>query len=114
MLLGDRYRLGERVATGGMGAVWRGTDVLLEREVAVKVLLPSLVADPEFTARFRAEARMLAALRHPGVVPVHDVGQAALDDGSQVDYLVMRLNDAHPWWIAEEAHCPRRSWSCGG
>ncbi|MEU8425526.1 protein kinase [Micromonospora sp. NPDC048835] len=96
VLLDDRYRLGERVATGGMGAVWRGTDVLLEREVAVKVLLPSLVADPEFTARFRAEARMLAALRHPGVVPVHDVGQAVLDDGSQVDYLVMEYVDGEP------------------
>lgn len=96
VLLGDRYRLGERVATGGMGAVWRGTDVLLEREVAVKVLLPSLVADPEFTARFRAEARMLAALRHPGVVPVHDVGQATLDDGSQVDYLVMEYVEGEP------------------
>ncbi|MET7961782.1 protein kinase [Micromonospora zamorensis] len=96
VLLGDRYRLGERVATGGMGAVWRGTDVLLEREVAVKVLLPSLVADPEFTARFRAEARMLAALRHPGVVPVHDVGQAALADGSRVDYLVMEYVEGEP------------------
>ena len=96
VLLGDRYRLGERVATGGMGAVWRGTDVLLEREVAVKVLLPSLVTDPEFTARFRAEARMLAALRHPGVVPVHDVGQAALADGSRVDYLVMEYVEGEP------------------
>lgn len=96
VLLGDRYRLGERVATGGMGAVWRGTDVLLEREVAVKVLLPSLVADPEFTARFRAEARMLAALRHPGVVAVHDVGQAELADGSRVDYLVMEYVEGEP------------------
>ncbi|WP_234591540.1 serine/threonine-protein kinase, partial [Micromonospora sp. MH99] len=96
VLLGDRYRLGERVATGGMGAVWRGTDVLLEREVAVKVLLPSLVADAEFTARFRAEARMLAALRHPGVVAVHDVGQAALADGSRVDYLVMEYVEGEP------------------
>ncbi|MFI7605022.1 protein kinase [Micromonospora sp. NPDC049366] len=101
VLLGDRYRLGERVATGGMGAVWRGTDVLLEREVAVKVLLPSLVADPEFTTRFRAEARMLAALRHPGVVAVHDVGQAVLADGSRVDYLVMEYVDGEPLagWI---------------
>ncbi|WP_406078806.1 protein kinase domain-containing protein [Micromonospora sp. NBC_00858] len=96
VLLGDRYRLGERVATGGMGAVWRGTDVMLEREVAVKVLLPSLVADPEFTARFRAEARMLAALRHPGVVAVHDVGQTALADGSRVDYLVMEYVEGEP------------------
>ncbi|MFC8300032.1 protein kinase [Micromonospora orduensis] len=96
VLLDDRYRLGERVATGGMGAVWRGTDVLLEREVAVKVLLPSLVADAEFTARFRAEARMLAALRHPGVVAVHDVGQAGLADGSRVDYLVMEYVEGEP------------------
>ncbi|GAA2185076.1 serine/threonine-protein kinase [Micromonospora lupini] len=96
VLLDDRYRLGDRVATGGMGAVWRGTDVLLEREVAVKVLLPSLVADAEFTARFRAEARMLAALRHPGVVAVHDVGQAALADGSRVDYLVMEYVEGEP------------------
>ncbi|MEV1158325.1 protein kinase [Micromonospora chokoriensis] len=96
VLLGDRYRLGERVATGGMGAVWRGTDVLLEREVAVKVLLPSLVTDQEFTARFRAEARMLAALRHPGVVPVHDVGQAVLADDSRVDYLVMEYVEGEP------------------
>ncbi|MFG1871037.1 serine/threonine-protein kinase [Micromonospora arborensis] len=96
VLLGDRYRLSERVATGGMGAVWRGTDVLLEREVAVKVLLPSLVADQEFTARFRAEARMLAALRHPGVVAVHDVGQAVLADGGQVDYLVMEYVEGEP------------------
>ncbi|PZG07515.1 serine/threonine protein kinase, partial [Micromonospora craterilacus] len=96
VVLSERYRLGERVATGGMGAVWRGTDLLLDREVAVKVLLPGLTADPEFTTRFRAEARMLAALRHPGVVAVHDVGRAALADGSHVDYLVMEYVDGEP------------------
>ncbi|MGK5742001.1 protein kinase domain-containing protein [Micromonospora sp. URMC 103] len=101
VVLSDRYRLGERVATGGMGAVWKCTDLLLEREVAVKVLLPTLVADPEFTTRFRAEARMLAALRHPGVVAVHDVGQATLADGTRVDYLVMEYVDGEPLvsWI---------------
>ncbi|MFI7523676.1 serine/threonine-protein kinase [Micromonospora globbae] len=96
VVLSDRYRLGDRVATGGMGAVWRCTDLLLEREVAVKVLLPTLVADQDFTTRFRAEARMLAALRHPGVVAVHDVGQATLADGSRVDYLVMEFVDGQP------------------
>lgn len=93
MVLNGRYRLDERVATGGMGAVWRGTDTLLDREVAVKVLLPSLGDDPEFTTRFQAEARMMAALRHPGIVAVHDVGQAVLDDGSRVSYLVMEYVD---------------------
>ncbi|GIJ25439.1 hypothetical protein Vqi01_06010 [Micromonospora qiuiae] len=96
VVLSERYRLSERVATGGMGAVWRGTDLLLGREVAVKVLLSALSADPEFTTRFRAEARMLAALRHPGVVAVHDVGQATLADGSQVDYLVMEYVEGEP------------------
>ncbi|MCI4061890.1 serine/threonine protein kinase [Micromonospora sp. R77] len=96
VLLHDRYLLGERIATGGMGAVWRCTDTLLDRPVAVKVLLPALVADPEFTTRFRAEARMLAALRHPGIVQVHDVGSATLPDGSRVSYLVMEYVDGEP------------------
>ncbi|MFI7427242.1 protein kinase [Micromonospora sp. NPDC049836] len=101
VMLSERYRLSERIATGGMGAVWRCTDTLLGREVAVKVLLPSLVADPEFTTRFRAEARMLAAVRHPGIVQVHDFGSAALADGSQVSYLVMEYVDGEPLvtWI---------------
>ncbi|SCE89070.1 serine/threonine protein kinase [Micromonospora viridifaciens] len=100
-MLSDRYRLGERIATGGMGAVWKCTDTLLGREVAVKVLLPSLVADPEFTTRFHAEARMLAALRHPGIVQVHDFGAATLADGSQVSFLVMEYVDGEPLvtWI---------------
>ncbi|SBT48700.1 Serine/threonine protein kinase [Micromonospora narathiwatensis] len=101
MVLSDRYLLSERIATGGMGAVWKCTDTLLGREVAVKVLLPSLVADPEFTTRFHAEARMMAALRHPGIVQVHDFGSATLPDDSQVSYLVMEYVDGEPLvtWI---------------
>ncbi|MFC4145847.1 protein kinase [Micromonospora mangrovi] len=96
LLLGNRYLLTDRIATGGMGAVWRCTDTLLARPIAVKVLLPALVADPEFTTRFGAEARMLAALRHPGIVQVHDVGTATLPDGSRVSYLVMEYVDGEP------------------
>ena len=68
VVLSGRYRLDERVATGGMGDVWRASDLVLGRQVAVKVLLPALVSDPDFIARFRAEARIMAALRHPGIV----------------------------------------------
>ncbi|MEN3614616.1 protein kinase [Plantactinospora sp. ZYX-F-223] len=95
VLLSGRYRLDERVATGGMGDVWRGTDVVLGRRVAVKVLLPSLLSDPDFIARFRAEARMLATLHHPGIVQVFDYGEDELPSG-RTDYLVMEYVDGEP------------------
>lgn len=94
--LDDRYRLEERVATGGMGDVWRATDLSLGRVVAVKVLLPSLSADPGFGARFLAESRMLAAVRHPGVVQVYDRGDCELAEGGRATYLVMEFVDGEP------------------
>ncbi|MGN9906858.1 protein kinase domain-containing protein [Phytohabitans sp. LJ34] len=94
--LDDRYRLEERVATGGMGDVWRATDLTLGRTVAVKVLLPSLSADAGFGARFLAESRMLAAVRHPGVVQVYDRGDCALPEGGRATYLVMEFVDGEP------------------
>lgn len=94
--LDDRYRLEERVATGGMGDVWRATDLTLGRTVAVKVLLPSLSADAGFGARFLAESRMLAAVRHPGVVQVYDRGDCPLPEGGRATYLVMEFVDGEP------------------
>jgi serine/threonine-protein kinase len=94
--LDDRYRLEERVATGGMGDVWRATDLTLGRTVAVKVLLPSLSADPGFAARFLAESRILAAVRHPGVVQVYDRGDCELPEGGRATYLVMEFVDGEP------------------
>ncbi|MFG1779881.1 protein kinase [Micromonospora sp. NPDC049051] len=96
VVLSGRYRLDERVATGGMGDVWRGKDLVLGRQVAVKVLLPALVSDPDFIARFRAEARIMAALRHPGIVQVFDCGEDDLPDGSRADYLVMEFVTGQP------------------
>ncbi|WBB68982.1 serine/threonine-protein kinase [Micromonospora sp. WMMD812] len=96
VVLSGRYRLDDRVATGGMGDVWRGTDLVLGRQVAVKVLLPALVSDPDFIARFRAEARIMAALRHPGIVQVFDCGEDDLPDGDRADYLVMEFVDGEP------------------
>jgi serine/threonine protein kinase len=74
-LLGDRYRLGERIARGGMGSVYRAVDGNLGREVAVKVLRRELADDPTFLERFRREARAAAALSHPGVAGVYDYGE---------------------------------------
>ncbi|SCF10989.1 serine/threonine protein kinase [Micromonospora coriariae] len=96
VVLSGRYRLDERVATGGMGEVWRASDLVLGRQVAVKVLLPALVSDPDFIARFRAEARIMAALRHPGIVQVYDCGEDDLPDGGRADYLVMEFVDGEP------------------
>ena len=69
-----RYELLEEIGRGGMGIVFRGRDTALNREVAIKVTAWSLAADAE---RLRREARTLAALEHPGIVPVHDVGEVA-------------------------------------
>lgn len=84
--LGGRYLLVNLIARGGMGEVWSAQDVVLDRRVAVKVLLPNLATDPGFTARFRAEARAMAALSHPGIIEIYDYGQA---DG--LAFLVMQF-----------------------
>jgi len=73
-MLGGRYRLEERIASGGMGDVWRCVDDVLGRTVAVKILLPSLLEEAGFTERFRVEARTMATINHPGVVDIYDYG----------------------------------------
>lgn len=72
--LSNRYRMIARVAGGGMGEVYRGHDLLLDRTVAVKVLQRDLAGDPELVSRFKAEARAAARLTHPNVVAVYDWG----------------------------------------
>ncbi len=71
-----RYRLLARIGGGGMGVVWKALDPGLGRVVAVKVLRNDAPGGPAALARFEREARLCAALRHPGIVPVHDVGEA--------------------------------------
>lgn len=85
-LLNDRYRLTEHIGVGGSADVWRATDELLNREVAVKVLRE--VADPTQRARFIEEAQTLASFNHPGLVVVLDAG--ILDERP---FLVMTLAD---------------------
>ena len=86
LTLAGRYRLDGHIAGGGMGDVWRGTDEVLGRTIAVKILLPTLVAEPGFAQRFRDEARTMATINHPGVVNVYDYGA---DQG--VTYLIMEF-----------------------
>src|SRR3979490_2290634 len=75
-LVGTHYRLLERIARGGMGVVYAAEDQNLQRRVALKVLdVPGI--DGDLANRLLREARVLAALEHPGIVPVHDVGTLA-------------------------------------
>ncbi|OOL29980.1 protein kinase, partial [Rhodococcus rhodochrous] len=85
-VLERRYRVEAPIARGGMSTVYRGTDLRLDRPVAVKVMDPQFAADPQFLARFEFEARSVARLTHPGLVAVYDQGQ----DGDHV-FLVMEL-----------------------
>ncbi|MFC4069137.1 serine/threonine-protein kinase [Actinoplanes subglobosus] len=95
-VLNGRYRLTQRIAAGGMGEVWRGEDLLLQRDIAVKVLLPALMSDADFITRFRSEARMMAALRHPGIVQVYDYGENAQVGAHRLDFLVMEYIEGTP------------------
>ncbi len=91
-LLDDRYRIVGRIARGGMATVYEALDTRLHREVAVKVMHPSLARDDEFVERFIREARSAARLSHPNVVAVFDQGsQPDERTGEDCVYLVMEL-----------------------
>jgi eukaryotic-like serine/threonine-protein kinase len=90
-VLSGRYRLDERIAFGGMGEVWRGTDQTLGRTVAVKLMRPDTAQASGFAERFRAEARHSAALSHPNIGTVYDFGE-----DEHTAYLVMELLEGRP------------------
>ncbi|MDA0811366.1 MAG: serine/threonine-protein kinase [Verrucomicrobia bacterium] len=80
-----RFRFSELIGRGGMGAVYRATDLELDRTVAIKVLPPQVSGDPQFAERFVREARALAKLSHPNIVTIYDFGET---DGGMF-YIVM-------------------------
>ena len=84
IVLGGRYEVEEELGRGGMAKVYRGTDTVLGRPVAVKILAPQFADDPSFVDRFRREAQAAARLNHPNLVSVYDTGS---DDG--VHFIVM-------------------------
>lgn len=91
-LLRDRYRLESEIGRGGMGIVYRATDLELMREVAVKVL-PEALSSPDARQRLMREARAAASLNHPHIISVHDVGEA----------------DGLPFFVMELVHGPSLS-----
>lgn len=86
-LIADKYRLDRLLARGGMGTVYIGTHIELDRAVAIKLLLPNFSADPQAFERFRREARAAAKIKHPNIADVYDYGTLA--DGES--YIVMEL-----------------------
>jgi eukaryotic-like serine/threonine-protein kinase len=84
--LNNRYELEKKIGDGGMAVVFKATDTMLSRPVAVKVLRDTYASDPQFLERFRREARSAAGLNHPHIVNVYDVGQEG-----QIYYIVMEF-----------------------
>ncbi len=89
-MLDTRYRLDVRIAAGGMGEVWRGTDLALNRAVAVKLLHPEQASQADGLARFRAEAQHAGSLSHPNIAQVYDYCEPEPPDPA---YLVLELVD---------------------
>src|SRR5215212_1478899 len=83
------YRIVSQVGQGGMATVYKAYHASMDRYVAVKILPRQLAESPEFTGRFRQEARVIARLEHAHILPVHDYGES---DG--YTYLVMRYLEA--------------------
>ena len=83
----DRYEILGEIARGGMGAILRGRDSDLGRDIAIKVLLDKHRDHPEFVRRFFDEAQIGGQLQHPGIVPVYELGQF----GDLLPYFAMKL-----------------------
>jgi eukaryotic-like serine/threonine-protein kinase len=90
-VLGERYEFLSRIASGGMGEVWRGRDLRLQRDVAIKVLRAEHADDPDFRARLHAEARSAGALNCDSCVDVYDYGEQTDEAGRFLSYVVMEL-----------------------
>ncbi len=82
----SHYKVLEEISRGGMGIVYKALDLKLDREVALKVLPPELVSDPDRKRRFVQEAQAAAALKHPNIAVVYEI-----DEVDGVDFIAMEL-----------------------
>src|SRR5205807_2850808 len=90
--LADKYRVEGIINEGEMGTVYRGTHVLMDKTVAVKVLHPALAADDKIVARFSREAKAASRISHPHALSVTDFGES----GNGVVFLVMEYLKGEP------------------
>src|SRR6266571_2922470 len=89
-----KYELRERLGQGGMAEVWKAFDTQLKRYVAIKILHPKLLEDPNFVTRFELEAQLIASLHHPNIVQIHDFQVSRPPESDRtLAYMVMAYID---------------------
>ncbi|HET9226645.1 MAG TPA: serine/threonine-protein kinase [Thermoanaerobaculia bacterium] len=103
-ILGNSYRIVEKVGEGGMGAVYRAVDLMLDRDVAIKAIRPELAREPEIVERFRSEARLLARVSHPAIATIYSFFQDGDDLFLAMEFVrgrslsrVLESEGALPW-----------------
>src|SRR5215218_5779697 len=110
-MLGERYRLERRIATGGMATVWLARDEELDRDVAVKILSDVLAEDPAYVTRFQREARVAARVSHPNLVRMFDYSGTAerpyivmehIGGGTLADRIRTAAEDVDPERLARQ------------
>src|SRR5258708_39795423 len=87
------YKIIDKIGEGGMGAVFKGVDLMLEREVAIKMLRPELAQQPNLVERFRTEAVTLAKLNHPNVATLHSFFRQGYDFFIVMEFLLGETHD---------------------
>jgi eukaryotic-like serine/threonine-protein kinase len=102
------YEIIAPIGAGGMGEVFRAKDTRLGRDVAIKVLPETFAKDVDRLRRFEQEARAVAALNHPNILAIHDIGEY---NGSP--YLVSELLEGHPLRIENEQRSAGHAARCG-
>src|SRR4030042_7155318 len=106
----NRYKLVKLLGEGGMGAVFKGHDVTLQRDVAIKIMHPHFARQPNFQERFLQEARTAARIDHPGVVKVFDFGHAQSQlyivmefiQGDTLGQMLRELRKQKKWIVPQE------------
>ncbi|MEO1088219.1 MAG: serine/threonine-protein kinase, partial [Acidobacteriota bacterium] len=90
-----KYHVEAKLGQGGMGKVYRGRQVSLNRPVAIKVLTAHMAMDPEFVERFQQEARVIATLQHENIVHIYDIDEIRNADGDAIYFIAMELVDGY-------------------
>ncbi len=103
-ILANNYRIVEKVGEGGMGAVYRAVDLMLDRDVAIKAIRPELAREPEIVERFRSEARLLARVSHPAIATIYSFFQDGDDLFLAMEFVrgrslsrILESEGALPW-----------------